>query len=692
MHTPTTSPALQRTVVQRVASSWLTFVGVLGVVSTLASIVACDAFFPPKVSLSNVNAGFVVAEATWFEDEQTLFFFYRVNSEQGLSDASQIEVSWLTDETEAEFVPLSSLTMVHEHVPVDCGTYALCGSASVRVRLPPRNMQMQLRYHKDGSFTLPANVNAQNIATGPAHTNRSAIVYGVFDELNAAVQWRLRHQFPGVRNEDAQALGLRRRFSVDDMGYGNLELIDDNPYSYGFSTSCPSMTSLDFAAIDTNERAAFVEQDLPLDASTRSIVCGTSTVTDALGSFSTPAIARKNPQVAPAFGALQTPVRDVTTIGYFLQTCSNIVSDIHRNMQLQRTQLSEDDVVCIDDFASASFVARLSERFQQDIDALRVDGNDMLLVIGLQRPDSSPAAAAAVEEALEIVVRDEADKATPRLAGAFVFDSAGRSATTPAVANNVLWCPSSFGGDVLDNINDISARDCAIQATPDLVLGPLRITSLPILPTRRQYLTFVDNVSEEQAGRVTSLSFRAPLRTALSETVSLGEFGSATFFNNEAITTSGGDDAFSYCPDNDSGLVLFRIDELEDLLPISVLPDLQDANRFLDRFELGLAWDFPFYTDLKYEAYLAGAITVADFTIAFGPKSPAEAYLGSAVWQQESFDVSETLTQCARFCDHPTFDSAEVYNVLGSFRAIYRSQCYRPDYPERGDGGFPADP
>jgi hypothetical protein len=688
MRTTTTSPASSRGLHQLASR------GVAFVVAFLALVLsACDpTLFPPKVELSNVNAGFAIAEATWFEDEQTLFFFYRVNSEQGLSDASQIEVAWLTDESEPEFLPLSALTFVHEHVPVDCGTYALCGSASVRVSLPPRNVQMRLRYHKDGTFTLPAEVNAQNIFAGPAHTNRSAIVYGVLDENNVAVQWRLRHQFPGVRNEDAQALGLRRLFSVQDMGFGNLANVDGNPYSYGFSTSCPSMTDLNFAAVETNERAIFVAEDLPLAASSRSVVCGTSTVSDALGPFSTPAIARKNPQVAPAFGALQTPVRDATTIGYFLQTCSNIVSDIHRTMQLQRTQLSESDVVCIDDFASTSFVPRLAERFQQDIDAVRVDGNDMVLVLGLQRPDNAAAAAAAVEAALELVVDGEADKATPRLAGAFVFDSAGRSSTSPAVATNVLWCPSGFGGDNLENVNDVSPRECAIQATNDLVLGPLRITSLPILPTRRQYLTFVDNVSEEQAGRVTSLSFRAPLRTTLSETISLGEFGSATFFNNEAITIDG-DDSFSYCPDNDSGLVLFRVEGLDDPLPISVLPDVQEANRAITRYALGLAWDFPFYADLKYEAYLAGAVTVADFTIAFGPKSPGQEYLGSDLWQQQSFDVSSTLTQCSRFCDHPTFDSKMVYNVLAPFRSVYRSQCYdRVEFPARGDGGFPADP
>ena len=37
-----------------------------------------------KVPYSNVNAGFVLSDATWFEDEQTLFFFYRVDAEQGL--------------------------------------------------------------------------------------------------------------------------------------------------------------------------------------------------------------------------------------------------------------------------------------------------------------------------------------------------------------------------------------------------------------------------------------------------------------------------------------------------------------------------------------------------------------------------------------------------------------------------------
>ena len=74
--------------VVRAVVAWLACVGVaLGLGGA-----ACE----PKVPIVDVGARFVIAEATWFEAEETLFVFYRVNADQGLSDASQIEVSFLT--------------------------------------------------------------------------------------------------------------------------------------------------------------------------------------------------------------------------------------------------------------------------------------------------------------------------------------------------------------------------------------------------------------------------------------------------------------------------------------------------------------------------------------------------------------------------------------------------------------------
>ena len=65
---------------------------------------------------------------------------------------------------------------------------------------------------------------------------------------------------------------------------------------------------------------------------------------------------------------------------------------------------------------------------------------------------------------------------------------------------------------------------------------------------------------------------------------------------------------------------------------------------------------------------------------------------GSALWLQDEFVLEQTLTQCERFCDHPTFDAAGIYQVTDLFRESYAGACYAPRFPQRGDSGFPSDP
>jgi hypothetical protein len=464
-----------------------------------------------------------------------------------------------------------------------------------------------------------------------------------------------------------------------------------NPYGYGLAGGCPN----DFVALGwdergSNERAFFDPNEMPRSASTSAHVCAAATVTDARATFTTSALAQKNPEVESAFPSLQSPVEVATPIRFMLQTCNDIVSERHRQMQLQRLRLDDGDVVCIDDFATRDFSLRLARLLQDAVDTERVAGRDMILLIGLNRRDANNAVATAVEVALGLVVDEESDQSSPRLAGAMVFDSAAHGIATPQVGRFVLWCPAETVGNDLDEINDTSLRSCAVQLDQELRLGPIRLAALPILPTRRQYETFVDRYSEGLAGNMRSLEFRAPTRTAVSDNVALGNFGVATFFNNEAITANV-DDAFSFCADGPSAAVVFRIDGVPDILPIAVLADVQEAFP-QPRYELGLAWDFPYYVHLEYEAFVAGAATVAGLTIPFGPGSPAEQFLGGAQWFAESVDLRDVLLRCSRFCQNPTFDSAGVYNVLSPFDQVFRNQCYVAEFPEVSDGGFPIDP
>ena len=671
---------------------------------TLALLLACN-----KVPLVGVEAGFGVADASWFAEEQTLFVFWEVSAEQGLGEPSVIEVTYATDEERVDWTPVSELGTVHTHLPVDCGVQALCGSTSVAVGLEPREVAVRLRYHRDGELALEPDTVFNVVGPGEPHSNRSFLVYGVFDETNQRVQWRGRHQFPTIRNQHAERLGLRRDFEVGDIRYGSAEVgTDENPYGYG--RSCPAtFLSSDLLPVATDERAVFGSEDLPLQASEHSAVCGESTVWDATGSFVTQAFARKNPEVRPAFPLLRSPVRDATRLGFFLGPCDRVINADHEEMLRQRLQMEDEPTFCTDDWREGAFVDELVAAMTDAVENARPAGQDMVLVIALNRDEEG--LADAVEEALLQVVPEERLRSSPRLAGAFVLDSEIHILSLPELEPATLWCPSGLG-------TGASARTCAVSPdNPDLELGPLSFGALPILPSRDLYLDLIDTYSKRQAGKVTKLTFLAPEFATTTEHVDLGEFGSITFLNDEKISAEP-DDAFSYCAGEELLPVFFQSDLLasedfflliaEDcasgaldpdfcatasvgVLPIAWLP-LWHNSIGETRYDLGLYWDFPFLLRLEYAAVVGGAVSAFGLSVPFGIAGDAESYLGSWLWTTDEFSLEQELAHCTRFCDNPTFDSAGVYHVTDPFRVTYESSCYRPVEPTPPGTGFPLDP
>lgn len=677
----------------------------------LVSLSSCG-----KVPIYDVQAGFELADAAWFAEEETLFLFYEVSAEQGLGEPSVIELSYTTDDGRLDWTPVSELPAVHPHVAVDCGTKTLCGSTSLHVPLEPRDVAIRLRYHRDGELALDADTDFNVVGPGPAHKNRSFIVYGVFDEDNQRVQWRGRHQLPTLRNHDAQNLGLRRDFLIHDQRYGTAEITSsENPYGYG--RGCPSIfSSAGLDDVATDERAVFDVDDLPSAASDDATVCADATVTDGTGSFTTTAFARKNPQVRDAFPALRSPIRDATPIRFFLEPCDRSISSQHEAMQRQRLFMGSLPSTCVDDWQDEGFVDELVVSLTAAVEAERPAGNDMVLVIGLHQDEAG--LSEVVEEALAQIVPEERDRSSPRLAGAFVFDSDIHRLSLPELEPVTLWCPAALPDEDATQLPDASTLTCAIAPdNPDLELGPFSFGSLPVLPSREQYLDFIDTYSEAQAGTVQSLSFRTPEFATTSQHVEIGDYGVVTFLNDEIISADA-DDAFSYCVGDESYLFVFRSqimqsdafaaliaqdcaagsipEELCTAAELGLLPIewLGEWHGYFGEgtYELGIFWDFPFLLRMEYEIFAAGSVSAFGLSVPFGFAESGESYLGTAMWTTDEFPLEDTLTQCTRFCDHPTFDSAGVYHISDDFRSTYTSSCYLPDYPSPGDSGFPLDP
>lgn len=666
-----------------------------------------------KVPLHDVEAQFLVADASWFEEEQTLFLFWRVEAQQGLGDPSVVEITYATDTERVDWTPVEDLPTVHSHLPVDCGSNALCGSTSLHVSLEPREVDIRLRYHREGELALQADAIFNVVGPGPPSRSRSLIVYGVFDETNQQIQWRGRHVFPTLRNQEATDLGLRRWFSVQDFRYGTAELATSSN-RYGYGADCPEdFVPTELGPVETDQRAVFHPDTLPIEASPRSVVCAESTVTDALGPFTTTALAQKNPEVRTAFPLLRSPVYEAAPVKFMLEPCDRTISTEHEQMQRQRLQLEGVPVYCTDDWRDEDWSNTLAVALTEAVEEQRVEGEDMVLVIGLHRDESG--LAEAVEQALLQVVPAERHRSSPRLAGAFVFDSDTRGLEEAELGQTTLWCPAST--DTSD-MPDASSRTCAtIADMPDIDLGPFSFGMLQILPNRKQYLDFLDDYGVSQAGEVTSLHYLTPEFAATSEHVDLGDFGVVTFLNQESISADA-DDAFSYCVQEELSPVVLSSDLLSDpeiiqallqycamgklpeemcaylamgMVPLSSLPEWHNL-ALESRYDLGLYWDFPFLVRMEYRAVLAGSATAFGLSVPFGFGSPAEGYYGSYYWLADEFSLDPMLSQCRRFCDHPTFDSAGAYHVNQSFREAYAADCYVPLFPQPGDGGWPIDP
>ncbi|NBW82093.1 hypothetical protein EBR21_10120 [bacterium] len=670
--------------------------------SILSAVLALLALFLPrcsKVGLDYTPARFDVAQGVWFEGEETFFLFWNVGSPLGLGPESVVEVSWASDEGNVAWTAPQSLSQVHRHEAVSCGAGRFCGSASPKLTREPRSVLIRVRYHRDGEVAMTIKPETYVIKKGNAFQNRSFVVYGVFDETNTFVQWRGRHVFPALRNEEATALGLRRAFEISDQSVGDIKNISgSNPYNYGTDVRCPQ----DFvpAQVDellqTSDRAIFNRRAILPAAASNDSVCALAKVNDATGDFIATAWARKNPETRSAFDTLRSPVKTTTPIGFVLLPCRRSISLSHLEMQKQRLLLNNPTQICTDDFSQASFKDQLVGQFQQRISNTRAAGNDMTLSIAVHHDDLTGVLVRKLEDALAAVLPDERARVTPRVTGAFVFDSLQHIVVDTRIKNLVLWCPAAWLDPSVNPLlpPDESQRACPVL--PDnlqLNVGPVRFSSLPILPSRQAWDDFVARFSESNAGRMTSLDALAPQRTAVSTDIPLGEYGWVTFFNNEQVTATSAE-AFSYCgiDSADSTRIYFRTTAASDrALPLSSLP-ASHAGRPVPSYELGLAWDFPFLLRLGYETFLAGSANAVVATVPFGLSFSQQQSYGNSGWTQQEFKVAGALSQCTRFCSHPFFDESGVYNVRESWRIALMTSCYRPRFPRSSDGGFPVDP
>ncbi|MEL6347252.1 MAG: hypothetical protein AAFV53_29320, partial [Myxococcota bacterium] len=177
---------------------------------TIGGVAALGVMSCAKAPLFDVNAGFSLADASWFAEEETLFVFYEAFAEQGINDDTIIELTYATDGERVPWTDISTFETVHEHVSVDCGPEERCGSLSLRVPLEPREVGIRLRYHRDGELSLDPDT-VYNVVEHPIDDEapvgvRSAGADDVVDRVRVERQLTV----PVVAEPDAHLTGLQR--------------------------------------------------------------------------------------------------------------------------------------------------------------------------------------------------------------------------------------------------------------------------------------------------------------------------------------------------------------------------------------------------------------------------------------------------------------------------------------------------
>jgi hypothetical protein len=738
----------RRSTIRRHVAAWA-----LLLVGFAASCTGCDGCLEAtRVPLVAVSANFTIADAVWFEDEATLFVFWRFEADQGLGETSRIELGIKTADNVVPTQPVSSYAPVHDHRAVDCGPRARCGSLSIALDQEPLSVPLRLRWHEDGELTLEQDAALTILRAGDPWKQRSAVVYGVFDESNRLVQWRLRHQFPNLRNEEVQELGLRRLFEIEDAAVGSLDPSDharfqDNPWGYALLQACPSsFVAHPMEPLSTTKRAIFSTTPVEETLATEEVVCAQARVLDAKGTFETTALARRNPDVVPAFPFLRTPVAPARPLPFDFVTCNAEVSVAHHEMQRQRLLVGVEPR-CVDGLDEPQRREELLAEMNAAIDAARAAGDDFVLSVVLNREDAATEIAVALESVLQDLLEEERRKTSPRAVGALVYDSAGYTQQLPATKPYLLWCPANFGVDDLVDVSDPNILNslfhCAIgldlSVPIDLPapLDRLTVAQLPLLASRQQFLNYVARQGESAVGETNKLTFLAPRRGADARDVILGlvsasEDGAdvpsedvgadagpllpddtnpppaddvpffpddpalafstdiATFFDDEYLTLLP-QETLSVCAQDASLVVVFQAQEDEEPASLAALP-ARHASDPQPRYQLGLRWDGAFYVRFDYRAVVGTATEVIGLTIPFSLSLPGVVSFREELWTRASFDLRKELLKCRRFCSHPTFDSVGIYQARQPFSPTFENDCYAPRFPKPGDGGFPDDP
>jgi len=687
--------------------------------ATLAMGLACN----EKVPLHPNPGTFDVLAAHYFENENTQYIFFAIS---GLK-ADQAREAWPRRlELKADglangapfapagdgYVVLDFARGVHRHQWVSCGEGRICGSMSIKSDQPLTGMQIRLRYHQDSAMALESSVpNSVHPADGTASA-QSALVYGVFSRGNQVMQVRVHNNFGTPGDEDFPSFGMSRDFAIDQVRLAAVTMAEQGEIyqTTGSPLLFPAAPCASRELADAKNRVQklskksdwWIEAFDPKD--NRNAACFRARLVDQAGQelASGPGIARRNPELQSEAVLIPTPLKTVYKIPLVLSYCRDpqipeVASEPFLQYQKYILGIPEENGVdlCFSSSGGQDAIfgklldAKLAAKLSAARETIRDSTNprqDLFFAVAInENVVGSQYFHKQIMERLGELIRTEREtRASPRLVGAFVYDSdtlESKGLSLPAaIQSTMIWCPrkSATKGVETDG-------NCVGYVGGKLDLGPV-VFKVPMgpFPTMKSFLSSFASDVNSLLVRDPRLEVRA---FSTNENTAHIPQGTATFFDGQRVSLKPGE-GLRYCGNRDpiqlGDSLAVRMQDPES----GVVRDgtLGEASRHLLGGEkvlnvnFGMIWRYPFVGGVSYKAPLEGKIfSFIPVSASYTASDP----FGDQKLTKPKWDVGALLQKCTRFCDHPMFDEAGVYQAGVSWRSgAAVNACLEPHLPE----------
>lgn len=683
-----------------------------------------------KVPLRDQRGNFSLAAAHWFENEKTQYVFFSLDNlrkEHTAADFTsrfEIALEGLTDDA---YQPLDPARAVHIHSVVPCGENRLCGSYSLHAERAASAVRVRFRYYQGSPVTVELRIPNTLHPESDSADAQSAFVYGVFNGDNSRAQWRVHDNFGSPNSEEIKSFGMIRSFETSDPHLATVEpraqvelrQRSGSPFLFPATAVCVGSNLPPISAHISAHRFSGIESWLPetfAPNAPEGTLCSRVRFLDHRGETlrTAFALARRNPVLLDETLSVQAPLHPARRIPLVISYCPGLpdsdalTSSIFLDYQRFILGLGKAPIdVC--------FKAGDEESFQRDLDRVittklaearrtNTDDSDFMFIVAINHRLGPlvPRFHQHLLNALQTRVEAERSLISPRLAGAFVYDSTPQEYFANLNPGpGIVWCPRKppdpsegtpgSNNNNNDNNNNKGNNTDPLAQEPNCSSGAGGEWNLDVVnfvipmgpfPTLETYVNHVRKMGDKGTSRNPEFVMNTVRTNPGSMTV---QGLTVTFFDGERIPLTAGE-GIHVCDDRDTDNILSSVmvhaPETEGnwVRPItSAVATLANPGEAIS-FAIGLAWEQPFWGGVSFDSPYSGkALSFIPFSMTVRNQQK----LGDPKWQRGRWNIGRLLQKCVRHCDHPQFDEAGIYQIRGTWRTEYANRrCSTPRPPE----------